>query len=262
MTALSDAEKITYNNLSQAPCIHCQGKIVVIQVGSLFKKELRLKCSNCNAIWTAKELELETQEWFLAQLRETKKLEEWPGPSPITLKRGEIVHMVSNIRANDVILCESRSHSYYVGGSHGFSLRIAKGVWLRQSGFGGSGQVTEERMTIIDKGRLVLTNSRLVFVGEKRLVSTDLQDIVNITSAIDPDEPTFGTIAIAKEGKVRIEAYTIFYAKIWDELIHRAMKALQTQPTPTNHEERKCRQCGVIPPSNAKFCPSCGAKLN
>ena len=67
---------------------------------------------------------------------------------------------------NRVKLYEERSRTEYRGGSTGVSVRVAKGVYLRQSAFKGHPVVTTE-LTHLDTGLLALTTKHLYFAGPR-----------------------------------------------------------------------------------------------
>lgn len=83
----------------------------------------------------------------------------------VQLKKGEVAHLL----LNGVGLVEPRrTPSQWVGGSHGVSFKVAKGVRYRVGQTRGHVIQGEERPTIIDTGLGVITNQRITFVGGKR----------------------------------------------------------------------------------------------
>ena len=64
----------------------------------------------------------------------------------------------------EIELCEDRIVKSG-GGYMGFSVRVMKGVSMRFGGFQGG---VEKQISPIDEGNFILTNKRIVFVGEKK----------------------------------------------------------------------------------------------
>jgi len=62
---------------------------------------------------------------------------------------------------------EKRTRKEYVGGYHGFSVRIAKGIYYRVGGFKGNPVIKTETIHI-DTGILAITNKHLYFSGYKK----------------------------------------------------------------------------------------------
>jgi hypothetical protein len=86
-------------------------------------------------------------------------------PSGIIAKSDEHVIAI----AQGVALIESRRlPTTFQGGSKGFSVRVAKGVSVRQSRSRGTATQGDDVPTDIDMGRFVVTDQRGIFVGEKQ----------------------------------------------------------------------------------------------
>ncbi|MDD1686247.1 hypothetical protein [Methanoregula sp.] len=83
----------------------------------------------------------------------------------IVLKKNETAHF-----ATTAFWKEMKSVNLgYVGGSHGFSFRVAKGVSYRVGAYRGH-MVKEDRLVEKSRGHLILTNTRLIFhpvIGQK-----------------------------------------------------------------------------------------------
>lgn len=76
----------------------------------------------------------------------------------IIMKKNELAHFVT-----DAVWKEMKSVSLgYVGGSPGFSFRVAKGISYRVGGYRGH-KVTEDRLVEKSRGHLIVTNMRLIF---------------------------------------------------------------------------------------------------
>jgi len=115
--------------------------------------------------------------------------------SPILLKKGE------DLKATipHVSLKEPRSVRVSSGGYGGPSFRIAKGFYFRVGSFG-SRSVSHEEIKIIDEGTLILTNKRIVFIGQKRTLNIKLDKIISI-------EPYSDGIALRREGKEKTQYF-------------------------------------------------------
>lgn len=79
---------------------------------------------------------------------------------------------------------EERVRRTYVGGSHGVSVRIAKGVYYRIGAFRGQ-PVETSQMERVDTGLLAITNKHLYFGGSKRSLRIPYSKIVTFTPYSD-----------------------------------------------------------------------------
>jgi hypothetical protein len=84
------------------------------------------------------------------------------GDAPILLKKGEFPILV--ITSIGLVEMAQGGGSYH-GGSHGVSLRVAKGVSYRVGGHRGTFAPAPEMLKIVDEGTAVVTNQRVVFQG-------------------------------------------------------------------------------------------------
>lgn len=79
---------------------------------------------------------------------------------------------------SDVAYYEERTRREYVGGSHGVSFRIAKGVYYRIGSFRGRPvEVTEK--VFVDRGILAVTTKHLYFHGFKKAFRVRLDKVVS-----------------------------------------------------------------------------------
>ncbi len=86
-------------------------------------------------------------------------------PSGVIAKADEHVLGI----AQGVALIESRRlPTTFQGGSKGYSVRVAKGVSIRQSRSRGTATQGDDVPTDIDRGRFVVTDQRGIFIGEKQ----------------------------------------------------------------------------------------------
>jgi predicted nucleic acid-binding Zn-ribbon protein len=98
-------------------------------------------------------------------------------------------------------LCRFKSKTEFVGGSHGVSIPLGHGFRYRVSSFRGH-PVQSEYLAHLDTGKLIVTNTRLVFLGTKREVSTPIAKLLQI-------EPYADALGIAREGKETKEIYLV-----------------------------------------------------
>ncbi len=146
-----------------------------------------------------KQKEADMEEWMNA-IREGKAPIKFIGiPSPILLKKDEELRCV----LPNISLKEPRSVRVSSGGYGGPSFRVAKGVYFRVGAFGSKSESREE-IRVIDKGMFTLTNKRIVFTGQKRTLSVNLDKIISIDSYSDG-------IALRRERKQKTQYF------IWSE---------------------------------------------
>lgn len=137
-------------------------------------------------------------EQYMTDLKEGKvsiKFRIEGGSSSVILKEKEELQMV----LPNVALWEPRKVTTTVGGYGGPSFRIAKGVYWRVGAFGAQSQSHEE-LKELDRGKLTLTNKRLIFAGTKRSNEINLAKIISI-------EPYSDGIAVRATGKSKIQYF-------------------------------------------------------
>lgn len=74
---------------------------------------------------------------------------------------------------------EDKIKRKYIGGSHGISIRIAKGLYYRPSIFK-AGPVERIERILIDKGILAITNKHLYFVGNNKSFRIPYHKIISL----------------------------------------------------------------------------------
>ena len=116
-------------------------------------------------------------------------------PSNLILKKDE--RLIFDIP--EIELCEDRVVKSG-GGYMGFSVRIMKGVSMRVGGFQGG---VEKQVSPIDEGNFILTNKRIVFVGEKKSVEFLLSHI-NTIEVLDHG------FTLSRKRKTKTEYYVGF----------------------------------------------------
>lgn len=118
-----------------------------------------------------------------------------PNP-PIILKKNE----EASVALSGITLREARAVRHTRGGYAGPTIRVAKGVSFRMGSVAARSESRDE-LRDIDKGTLVLTNKRLIFIGSKRTTNIDLRKIISITAYKDG-------IASQRENKQKTEYFT------------------------------------------------------
>lgn len=94
----------------------------------------------------------------------------------VILKKGEQAYLQSS----DVELIEERViDRKYVGGSHGISFRVMKGVSYRVGNSKGHVETTKGNV-VVDIGDILITNKRCIFKGRKKSFSVNLAKILDI----------------------------------------------------------------------------------
>ena len=88
-----------------------------------------------------------------------------------------------------VTFYEERTKRVYQGGSVGTSIRVAKGVSFRVGSNKGNA-VSEDYMKEIDTGEFIITNKRIVFVGENKSWNIPLAKLMRIQEMTIDDYPT------------------------------------------------------------------------
>ena len=91
-------------------------------------------------------------------------------------------------------LARQTTQTHFVGSSQGFSFPIGHtGIRYRVGSFAGR-PVQRSSMASVDSGELVLTNTRVTFIGKVKTITVDLHKIVNVHVYTDG-------IAVSHEGK-------------------------------------------------------------
>ncbi len=129
---------------------------------------------------------------FLLAVRDGSTTFRLDGESPVALKRGEF----AALRCSDVVLREPRRVTQGVYG--GPRVRVAKNLSFNLGAFRAA---PHEELHDVDRGELVITSKRYVFMGEKRTVSANLTMIVAV-------EPYLDAVAIHRSNKQRMEMFT------------------------------------------------------
>jgi len=132
-----------------------------------------------------KKLEVEKQKEndvneFLTNLTNGKINITSDGPSPVILKKNENLSLIME----NISLQEPRAVRQTRAAYGGPTIRVAKGVSFRLGGASARSESHDE-IRVIDQGKLVLTNKRLIFIGDKRTVNIDLKKIMAVQAYRD-----------------------------------------------------------------------------
>jgi len=213
---LKEEEARAIINAGYGICPRCDGKLSIYIQRKFFTKVSSLYCPSCKAFWEdVFSLHKEMEQASIETLKRKGLSEPWPFEVPILLGKDEIAYLVLGGENIKVSFYEGRKYTYH-SSSMGVSLRVTKGVWLHPRVGSGSVQ-SEDVLELMDTGKLVLTNKRLIFVGNKISISTELEKLISVET--DADIGQDGFLYIAKQGKQRIEAYLIRMPNLIREFI-------------------------------------------
>jgi hypothetical protein len=95
-------------------------------------------------------------------------------PDKLLLQPGEICYWQQPAQLGELL-----THTHYVGGSLGLSVRIARGLYLRPGTFRGA-PVSTTAMQIDDSGSVYVTNTRIVFIGGRGAKTVTLKQLAGL----------------------------------------------------------------------------------
>jgi Short C-terminal domain len=139
---------------------------------------------------------------YLRYMIETKGLSGNNPPRAITPQRGELEYSAYPAR-----LARYKTFTSWQGGSSGVSIPLGHGFRYRVGSYSGHA-VSQEKLVVIDQGKLALTNQRVVFVGQKQSISIPLAHVSHLQAFRDGLE-------IAKEGRESMDFYFIQHAPMF-----------------------------------------------
>jgi hypothetical protein len=99
---------------------------------------------------------------------------------PFNMQKGETIVWAFN----NVAYYEQRTFTRYEGGSHGVSVRVAKGLYYRVGSFRGQ-PVKRDQMVALGTGLLGVTDRHLYFVGQSKTFRVKYDKIVSFTPYSD-----------------------------------------------------------------------------
>ena len=117
---------------------------------------------------------------FLTSLQNGKITITSNDTSPVILKKNESLSIVMH----NITLQEPRAVRQTHAAYGGPTIRVAKGVSFRLGGASARSESHEE-IRAIDRGSLILTTKRLIFIGSKRTTNIDLRKIMAIEAYTD-----------------------------------------------------------------------------
>lgn len=91
-----------------------------------------------------------------------------------------------------VSLYKWKNQKYYTGSSSGYSFRIAKGFWIRESAYRGK-PIEYKSLEYADFGKLLITNKHIYYSGEYEIFRIPFEKIVSI-------DPRPNGLTIQKDG--------------------------------------------------------------
>jgi hypothetical protein len=110
------------------------------------------------------------------------------GPMPLNLGRGEVIIWIFN----NASYYTMRTRTQYVGGSHGMSVRIAKGVYYRVGASKGE-RVQSQQLSQEGVGDFVVTDRCVYFLSSIKVIKLPAKKIVSVTPYADG-------LALVREG--------------------------------------------------------------
>lgn len=146
------------------------GKVTAEEEAELQKLQQALSISD---------IEIASSKQELATLRQLAEIHDGNLPSidvqNIILQKGETAYWIES----GSILEERVVDRRYEGGSHGFSFRIAKGMYYRVGSYRGH-LVADRAVVPVSAGDLVLTNKRVIFRGDTKSFNIRLDKLLEI----------------------------------------------------------------------------------
>ncbi len=143
------------------------------------QKKINMEAEALKRQEIAKQKEKDAND-FLIGLENGRIPINYNGQSPVILKKDEVISIIME----NINLQEPRAVRQTQAAYGGPTIRVAKGVSFRMGGASARSESHEE-IRVIDNGKLVLTNRRLIFIGSKRTVNIDLRKIMAIVAYKD-----------------------------------------------------------------------------
>jgi hypothetical protein len=159
------------------------------------QKKINIEAEALKKQEIAKQKEKDAND-FLMGLENGRIPINYNGQSPVILKKDEVISIIME----NINLQEPRAVRQTQAAYGGPTIRVAKGVSFRMGGASARSESHEE-IRVIDNGKLVLTNKRLIFIGSKRTVNIDLRKIMAIV-------PYKDGIESQRENKQKPEYFT------------------------------------------------------
>ena len=162
----------------------------------------------------------------------------------------------------------------YTGGSTGVSIRVAKGLTLRQGA--SKGTPVRDRVKDFFGGDYVVTNQRLVFVAPQKPFDISLKKVSAVHNISEGEIFTAFSILTGNTAKnIWVERDQIKYAMACTmfavdlangnneqySILEEQAPAGESISDEQHKDKRYCTSCGMLLPINSKFCSNCGAKV-
>ncbi|WP_281952017.1 hypothetical protein [Nitrosophilus kaiyonis] len=113
------------------------------------------------------------------------------GNVPVILGNNEVILYLKE----NVSLIKEVTRTKYVGGTDGFSIRIAKGLYYRKGAFKGE-RVKVSSKEVVDNGMFIISSKNLFFIGESEKKKIPIKSIIT-------SEPFENGITIQKNGNAK-----------------------------------------------------------
>jgi len=143
--------------------------------------------------------------------------------SPLVMKPGENAYLVI-----DATLAKNRKRTYYQGRSSGWSFPVVGGVRYRVGSFRGQ-PISQEYISEVEGGSLVLTNQRVAFASSQHGVSIPLGKLLHVEVYTDG-------LAFVKEGK---ESADLFFVRESRRFLFHLNYVLDHRPDPPSSRQRR-----------------------
>ncbi|UTB32100.1 MAG: zinc ribbon domain-containing protein [Methanobacterium sp. ERen5] len=159
------------------------------------QKQINREADELNKQEIAKQKEKDANDFLMGMENGSIPIK-YTGQSPVILKKDEMISIIMENISLQEPRAVRQTHAAYAGPT----IRVAKGVSFRMGGASARSESHEE-IKVIDNGKLILTNKRLIFIGTKRTVNIDLRKILAIV-------PYKDGIESQRENKQKPEYFT------------------------------------------------------
>lgn len=109
-------------------------------------------------------------------------------------------------------LLETRAIRKYSSSGGGVGFRIAKGVYVGRGGRTGTSESHQE-WRAIDKGKVIITNKRIIFDGEQENRSIKIADVLSASISVD-------AVELSLSNKSKSVIFSVNNGYIWGTIIN------------------------------------------
>jgi hypothetical protein len=162
--------------------------------------------------------------------------------SEILLQRNEVLH-----NYEDTVLYESTVVNKTRGNYYSYSIPMGKGMGsVRVGSYAGTSSYSHQEKSMICKGKIFLTNKRLIFQGTHKNLNIRLKNLISINILKDG-------IQINRDNKQKPEVFKVKDSLIWTSLISGAFlnNITGNEPKQIDYSMKK------IDGSEYLHCPAC-----